>query len=43
MAALVGNLKKVCEEAEKEHKDLVDAKVKLDAEIKTESKAYERT
>ena len=42
LAALVGNLKKVCEEAEKEHKDLVDAKVKLDAEIKTESKAYER-
>ena len=42
LAALVGGLKEAYDEAEKEHKKLVDAKVKLDAEIKTESKAYER-
>ena len=42
LAALVGDLKKSYEEAEKEHKKLVDTKVKLDAEIKTESKSYER-
>lgn len=42
LAALVGGLQKAYEEAEKKHKDLVDAKVKLDAEINTESKAYER-
>ena len=42
LATLVGGLKKAYEEAEKTYKDLVDAKVKLDAEIKTESKAYER-
>lgn len=42
LAALVGDLKKAYKEAEKEHKELVDAKVRLDAEIKTESKAYER-
>lgn len=42
LAALVGNLKNAYEIAEKEHKELVVAKVKLDAEIKTESKAYER-
>ena len=41
LAALVGGLKEAYNEAEKEHKNLVDAKVKLDAEIKTESKAYE--
>lgn len=41
LAALVGGLKEAYDEAEKEHKKLVDAKVKLDAEIKTESKAYE--
>ena len=42
LAALVGGLKEEYEEAEKEHKKLVDTKVKLDAEIKTESKTYER-
>ena len=42
LAALVGDLQKAYEEAEKEHQALVDAKVKLDAEIKAESKAYER-
>lgn len=42
LAALVGGLKEAYEEAEKEHKKLVDAKVKLDAEIKSESKSYER-
>lgn len=42
LVALVGNLKNAYEIAEKEHKELVVAKVKLDAEIKTESKAYER-
>ena len=42
LAALVGGLKEAYDEAEKEHKKLVDAKDKLDAEIKTESKAYER-
>ena len=42
LAALVGDLQKAYEEAEKEHQALVDAKVKLDAEIKTESKSYER-
>ena len=42
LAALVGNLKNAYEIAEKEHKELVVAKVKLDAEIKTELKAYER-
>lgn len=41
LAALVGGLKEAYDEAEKEHKKLVDAKIKLDAEIKTESKAYE--
>jgi len=41
LAALVGGLKEAYDEAEKEHKKLVDVKVKLDAEIKTESKAYE--
>lgn len=42
LAALVSDLKKAYDEAEKEYKALVDAKVKLDAEIKTESRAYER-
>ena len=42
LAALVGNLKNAYEIAEKEHKELVMAKVKLDAEIKTELKTYER-
>ena len=42
LAALVGDLQKAYEEAEKEHQALVDAKVKLEAEIKAESKAYER-
>jgi len=42
LSALVGGLKNAYEEAEKEHKRLVDAKVKLEAEIKTEWKAYER-
>ena len=42
LAALVGNLKNAYEIAEKEHKELVVAKVKLDAEIKTELKTYER-
>ena len=41
LAALVGNLKNAYEIAEKEHKELVVAKVKLDAEIKTELKTYE--
>ena len=42
LVALVGNLKNAYEIAEKEHKELVVAKVKLDAEIKTELKTYER-
>ncbi|WP_028898020.1 AAA family ATPase [Prevotella sp. HUN102] len=42
LAALVASLKKAFDESEKEHKALVDAKLKLDAEIKTESKAYEQ-
>ncbi len=42
LSKLVNGLKKAYDEAEKKHKDLVDAKVKLDAEIKTESKAYVR-
>lgn len=42
LAALVRGLQKAYEEAEKEHKGLVDAKLKLDAEIKTESNAYKR-
>lgn len=42
LAALVGGLKESYEKAEKKHKDLIDAKVKLDAEIKTESEAYNR-
>ena len=43
LSALVGGLQKAYDEAEKTHRDLVDAKVKLDAEIKTESKAYEKS
>ncbi|MEE1003822.1 MAG: SbcC/MukB-like Walker B domain-containing protein [Bacteroidaceae bacterium] len=42
LAALVGELKKAYEESEKEYKDLVEIKVRLDAEIKTESNSYER-
>lgn len=42
LADLVRGLQKAYEEAEKEHKGLVDAKLKLDAEIKTESNAYKR-
>lgn len=42
LAALVGELKKAYEESEKEYKDLVDKKIKLDAEIKTESMSYDR-
>ena len=42
LAALVGGLKEAYDDAEKEHKKLVDAKVKLDAEIKSESKSHER-
>ena len=42
LAALVGSLKKSYEKAEKEYKDLVDTKIKIDAEIKTESRSYER-
>lgn len=42
LAALVGGLKEAYEEAEKEYKNLVDAKVKLEAEIKSELKSYER-
>lgn len=42
LAALVGNLKKAYEESEKEYRDLVDKKIKLDAEIKTESMSYDR-
>ena len=42
LAALVGDLKNAYEIAEKQHKELVDAKVKLDAEIKSETKTYER-
>ncbi|MDO4755144.1 MAG: SbcC/MukB-like Walker B domain-containing protein, partial [Parabacteroides sp.] len=41
LAAFVGGLKEDYEAAAEEHKELVDAKVKLEAEIKTESKAYE--
>ena len=42
LAALVGGLKEAYEEAEKEHKNLVDTKVKLEAEIKSDSNTYER-
>lgn len=42
LAALVGGLKRAYEEAEKEHKNFVDAKVRLEAEIKSESMSYER-
>ena len=42
LSNLVGNLRKAYEEAEKEHQEQVNAKVKLDAEIKTESRVYER-
>mgnify|MGYP002511582178 CR=1 FL=1 len=42
LAALVGELKKAYEESEKEYKNLVEIKVRLDAEIKTESISYER-
>lgn len=42
LAALVGTLKKAYEESEKEYRDLIDKKIKLDAEIKTESMSYDR-
>lgn len=42
LATLVGKLKNAYEEAEKGYQDLVDAKIKLDAEIKTESATYDR-
>ena len=42
LAALVGELRKAYEESEKEYKDLVDTKIRLDAEIKTESESYNR-
>ena len=42
LAALVSDLKKAYDEAKKEYEALSDAKVKLDVEIETESKAYER-
>ena len=42
LAALVDDLKKTYKEAERKYREQVDAKNKLDAEIKTESKAYER-
>lgn len=42
LAALVGGLKNAYDEAEKEYKRLYDAKVKLDAEIKSESESLKR-
>lgn len=42
LAALVGGLKEAYNEAERVHRDLADAKLKLDAEITTESNSYER-
>lgn len=42
LAALVGNLKKAYEDSEKEYRDLVDTKIRLGAEIETESKSYDR-
>lgn len=42
LAAIVDGLKEAFDKAEKEHKGLVDKKVELDAEIKTESQAYKR-
>ena len=42
LAAFVGDLEKAYNDAEKKYKDLCDAKVILDAEIKTESDAYGR-
>ena len=42
LAALVGELKKAYEETEKEHNNLVDTKIRLEAEIKTESESYNR-
>lgn len=42
LAALVGGLKKAFEEAETEYNQRFQAKVKLEAEIKTQSEAYER-
>lgn len=43
LSALVGGLQKAYDDAEKAYKDLVDAKVKLDAEIKTDTKAYDKS
>lgn len=42
LSALVSGLQNEFDKAEKEYKDLIDAKNKLDAEIITESRAYER-
>lgn len=42
LLALFDDLKKAYDETEKEYNDLVNEKVKLDAEIKAETKAYER-
>ena len=42
LSALVNELQKAYNEAEKTYKDLVESKVKLDAEIKTETKVYEK-
>lgn len=42
LAELVCELQRAYNEAENEHRLLVESKVKLDAEIKTESEAYER-
>lgn len=42
LTTLVGGLQKAYDDAAKEHKDMVEAKVKLDAEIITETDAYDR-
>lgn len=42
LASLVDDLKKAYEKAENEYKALVEAKVKLDAEISSETKGYNR-
>lgn len=42
LTVLVGGYEKAYKDAEKKYNNLIEAKVELDAEIKTESKAYER-
>ena len=43
LSALVGSLQKAYGEAEKTYRKLADEKIKLDAEIKADAKAYEKS